>query len=312
LLALRRARAQKRGVETFLLDHIAHDLAERLSVVLRKFDVAADIGTPGDAVRNLLTEHQLAGRVISASTAPGAGIAADEEALPFADGSLDLAVSALSLHFVNDLPGALIQIRRALKPDGLFVGCLLGGATLTELRQAFALAEAEVEPEVEVVCDVRTPFEDAARVFGPQKGADPAMVERLTERLHELARAAPRDPRGVPMTGCAGGLSGALWAHFGATLVHGAAYVLDAIGFDERMRDAAFVVTGEGRLDASTLQGKICGELATRCRQAGIACHAIVGRDALEPFEERIIDLQSVTEARTLEELEAAGRALVS
>jgi glycerate 2-kinase len=182
-----------------------------------------------------------------------------------------------------------------------------GGAGAVE-----ALAQAGVAPEIEVVCDVRTPFEQAARVFGPQKGADPAMVERLTERLEELARAAPRDPRGVPMTGCAGGLSGGLWAHLGATLLHGAAYVLDAVGFGDRMREAAFVVTGEGRLDAQTLQGKICGELATRCRQAGVACHAIVGQDVLEPFEERIIDLQSVTEAGTLEELEAAGRALVS
>jgi glycerate 2-kinase len=182
-----------------------------------------------------------------------------------------------------------------------------GGAGAVE-----AVAEAGVALEIEVVCDVRTPFEQAARVFGPQKGADPAMVEALTARLDELARAAPRDPRGVPMTGCAGGLSGGLWAHLGATLLPGAAYVLDAVGFGERMRGAAFVVTGEGRLDAQTLQGKICGEVATRCRQTGVACHAIVGRDALEPFEERIIDLQSVTEARTLEELEAAGRALVS
>src|SRR5690606_16019362 len=72
-------------------------------------------------------------------------VAADEEALPFADGSLDLAVSALALQAVNDLPGALVQIRRALKPDGLFLGALLGGDTLAELRQSFAAAEAEVE-----------------------------------------------------------------------------------------------------------------------------------------------------------------------
>jgi glycerate 2-kinase len=93
--------------------------------------------------------------------------------------------------------------------------------------------------------------------------------------------------------------------------VSGAAYVLDAIGFDDRMRAAAFVVTGEGCLDEQTLQGKIVGELSTRCRQGGVSCHAVVGRNRLAPFEERILALDSVTEATTLAELEEAGRALV-
>jgi glycerate 2-kinase len=181
-----------------------------------------------------------------------------------------------------------------------------GGAGAVE-----ALDEAGVEVELEVLTDVRTPFEQAARVFGPQKGADPPMVERLERRLHDLAAGYRRDPRGEPMTGAAGGLSGGLWAQHGARLVPGAAYVLDAIGFDERMRAAAFVVTGEGTIDQQTLQGKIVGELATRCRQGGVTCHAVVGRNALDPFEERILDLASVTEATTLGELEAAGRGLV-
>ena len=101
-------------------------------------------------------------------------------------------------------------------------------------------------------------------------------------------------------------------AEHGARLQSGAAFVLDAIGFDERMRASAFVVTGEGRLDEQTLQGKIVGELATRCRQAGVTCHAIVGSNELDPFDERILDLASVTEATTPAELEAAGRALVA
>ncbi|MGH3102466.1 MAG: glycerate kinase, partial [Thermoleophilia bacterium] len=117
--------------------------------------------------------------------------------------------------------------------------------------------------------------------------------------------------RGEPMTGAAGGLSGGLYGALGARLVPGAAYVLDAIGFDAAMREATFVVTGEGRLDAQTLQGKIVGEVATRCRQGGVTCHAIVGGNALEPFQERIIDLASVTVATNLDELEAAGRGLV-
>jgi len=181
-----------------------------------------------------------------------------------------------------------------------------GGAGALE-----ALDEAGVRVAMDVLCDVRTPFEDAPRVFAPQKGADAAMVKRLEERQAELAERLPRDPRGEPMTGAAGGLSGGLWAACDARLVPGAPYVLDAIGFDALMRSAAFVVTGEGGLDDQTLQGKIVGEVATRCRQAGVTCHAIVGRNQLDPFGQRIIDLASVTEASTLAEIEAAARALV-
>jgi glycerate 2-kinase len=182
-----------------------------------------------------------------------------------------------------------------------------GGAGAIE-----ALREAGVRlPAMDVLCDVRVPFEDAPRIFAPQKGADAAMVKRLEGRLDQLAERLPRDPRGEPMTGAAGGLSGGLWAACGARLVAGAPYLLDAIGFDDLMRGAAFVVTGEGGLDEQTLEGKIVGEVATRCRQAGVTCHAIVGRNNLDPFGERIIDLASVTEASTLAEIEAAGRALV-
>ena len=110
LIAMRRARARKLGPATFLLDRVAEELAERLSAVKRTFERAADIGTPTDAVR----------RVLAGKVGAFADVVADEEALPFAPGSLDLAVSALALQFVNDLPGTLIQIRRALKPDGLF------------------------------------------------------------------------------------------------------------------------------------------------------------------------------------------------
>jgi glycerate 2-kinase len=181
-----------------------------------------------------------------------------------------------------------------------------GGAGALE-----ALEEAGVSPELDVLCDVRTVFEKAPSVFGPQKGADPEMVKRLERRLDELAVKLRRDPRGEPMTGCAGGLSGGLWGQHGARLVPGAAYVLDAIGFDSAMKASAFVVTGEGRLDSQTLEGKIVGEVATRCRQGGVTCHAIVGSNALEPFQERIVDLASVSEATDLAELEAAGRRLV-
>ena len=110
--------------------------------------------------------------------------------------------------------------------------------------------------ELVLVCDVRTPWEQAPRVFGPQKGADPKTVKRLEQRLDELAAELRRDPRGEPMTGAAGGLAGGLWAEFGAKLVPGAPYVLDAVGFDAAMRAARYVVTGEGRIDEQTLPAR--------------------------------------------------------
>lgn len=163
-----------------------------------------------------------------------------------------------------------------------------------------------------VLCDVRTPFQDAARVFGPQKGASADDVRRLSARLHRLARRWARDPRGVAMTGAAGGLSGGLWAAFGAELVPGAAFVLDTIGFDSRLRAARAVVTGEGKLDAQSLAGKVVSEVATRARQAGVPCHAIVGTSELDAFGARILDLETVSEAGTPEQLQDAGRALAA
>jgi glycerate 2-kinase len=165
--------------------------------------------------------------------------------------------------------------------------------------------------EMDVLCDVRTPFEDAGRVYGPQKGASAAMVRKLSERLDRLARGYRRDPRGEPMTGAAGGLAGGLWAQHRARLQDGPAFVLGALGFEERMRGAAFVVTGEGRIDEQTLQGKLVGEVATRCRQAGVPCHGVVGKIELDPFSQRILDFASLSEATTLAELEEAGRRLV-
>src|SRR5688500_16718819 len=121
LLRLRRARAEKLGLSTFLVERVADDIAERLSAVLRRFELAVDVGTPGDAVRRALAASGKVGAVIASDA-----LMADEEALPFREGSLDLVVSGLALHAVNDLPGALVQIRRALKPDGLFLAALFG------------------------------------------------------------------------------------------------------------------------------------------------------------------------------------------
>ena len=117
------------------------------------------------------------------------------------------------------------------------------------------------------------------------------MVKRLEKRLAKLAGELPRDPRGEPMTGAAGGLVRRPVGGVRGEARAGRAYVLDAIGFDERMRGARYVVTGEGKIDAQTLTGKLVGEVATRCRQGGVACHVVVGKNDLDAFGARVIDL---------------------
>lgn len=161
-----------------------------------------------------------------------------------------------------------------------------------------------------VLCDVRTPFEQAAERFGPQKGADAAAVERLTICLHELASGWAKDPRGVPMTGAAGGLSGGLWAAFDARLEPGAPFVLDAVDFDARLHAARAIVTGEGRIDSTTLDGKAAGEAAVRARQAGVPAHAIAGSSALDLLQQRALGLLTIRTATTRAELETAAEAL--
>jgi glycerate kinase len=173
-----------------------------------------------------------------------------------------------------------------------------------------ALGEKPRGVRFTAICDVRTPWEQAASEFGPQKGANRDAVTRLDRRLAGRARAMRKDPRGVPMTGCGGGISGALWSELGADLVAGPSYVLDALGFDDLMRRSAFVVTGEGKLDGTTLAGKAVAEVATRCRQAGVWCHAVVGRDELDLFGHRVLDLASVREAGDPRALRRAGREL--
>ena len=166
LVRRRRRRACALGPVTFLIDRVAEDLSDRLSAILRHFALVVDLGSPTDAVRAVLAGHRAIGTVIALdaigcdpASHSGLQVVADEEALPFADGTLDLVVSALALQSVNDLPGTLVQIRRALKPDGLFVAALFGGETLSELRKSFAVAESEIEdgvsPRVAPFADLR-------------------------------------------------------------------------------------------------------------------------------------------------------------
>lgn len=181
-----------------------------------------------------------------------------------------------------------------------------GQGALEAIADAGGIGTAEIV----VLCDVQTPWERCAEVYGPQKGADAPMVTRLAARLDELAGALGRDPRGVAMTGAAGGLAGGLWARLGAALEPGAPYVLDVLGFDARLRAARAVITGEGRIDEQSAMGKIVGEIAARAQRAGVEAHAIVGQNGLGADAAAAMGLGRVVEATTLDELAAAGERL--
>lgn len=266
---------------------------------LRAVVVSDPLGREIEASFALVTGR--AGRrvaLVEMAAASGLALVAESERDPFAASTFGT--------------GQLIAAAIAQGAEVVYVG--VGGSATTDggagairaIRQAGGLADAKVV----VLCDVRTAFEDAARIFGPQKGAGKDDVRRLTKRLNALAGRLDRDPRGVPMTGAAGGLSGGLWAAFGAELVPGASFILDALEFDRRMREARAVVTGEGKLDEQSLAGKLVSEIATRARQSGVPCYAVVGTRELDSFGIRVLDLQVVLEAGTPAQLRAAGRRL--
>ncbi len=167
LLRARRARfASEIAAHEFLLAHVAGEIAERVEVMLRSFPRALDLGAYRGLLGKKVGALKSVGEMIYAESAfalaalcPRPALVCDEDLLPFKDASLNLIVSGLALHRVNDLPGALVQIRRALRPDGLFIGALLGARSLIELRQALIEAEAESQggasPRVAPFGDVR-------------------------------------------------------------------------------------------------------------------------------------------------------------
>nr|WP_280434125.1 glycerate kinase [Nocardia carnea] len=158
---------------------------------------------------------------------------------------------------------------------------------------------------ITVLTDVTTRYVDAARVFGPQKGADPATVELLTRRLADTAGRLPRDPSGVDATGAAGGFSGGMWAQYGADLRSGAEYVLDAGGFDTLAADAEAIVVGEGRLDGQTRAGKIISAILARAGDTPV--YAVVGSvgDDLGDYRARFAEVIVASDTAAMH---AAGR----
>ncbi|MCJ2036766.1 methyltransferase domain-containing protein [Methylobacterium sp. J-068] len=201
-LARRRlARAHRAGYADFLLRRVVDDLDDRLGAVLRTFPHALDLATPSPLAAEALRASGRAERVLRLGPLPEPGaVVADPEALPLGPQRFDLAVSLLALQHVNDLPGTLAQLRRALRPDGLFIGCLLGGRTLTELRQVLGEAESEVEggisPRVAPFAEVREMGSLLQRAGFALPVTD---VETLTVRYPDPF-ALMRDLRGMGLT----------------------------------------------------------------------------------------------------------------
>jgi glycerate 2-kinase len=276
-------------------------LAPALGAELRSADVTDPLGRPVRARFGFIPAHgrrKPAVAIVEMAAASGLSLVERDELDPVAASSAgtgELIAAAIE----DGAQVVLVGVGGSATTDG-------GSGAIAAIRSAGGMRGARLR----VLCDVRTPFEDAARVFAPQKGASADQVKRLTQRLGALARRLDRDPRGMPFTGAAGGLAGGLWAAFGAELVPGAASVLDELGFDPRMRAARAVVSGEGRLDQQSLAGKAVSEVATRARQAGVPCYAIAGQNELSAFGMRILDLQGVQCAGTPGRLRSAGKRL--
>jgi glycerate kinase len=264
----------------------------------RTASVHDPLGRPIEAEYALVRDGGTA--VVEAAAASGLDLVAEGERDPEAassTGTGELIVAAIQ----SGASRILIAAGGTATMDG-------GRGAIDALEAAGGVGNAKLE----VLCDTSVPFDRAAEVFAAQKGASPEQVDRLTSRLVALAGTLPRDPRDRAMTGAAGGLSGGLWAAFGAHLTPGAAFVLGVLGFDRALENADAAITGEGRLDPPSREGKLTGEVARRCRAAQVPLHAIVGQVALEPGERKTMGLASVTEAGTLEAIEAAAERIAS
>jgi glycerate 2-kinase len=273
------------GTATVLLDALGGEW--------RKAEVHDPLGRPIEADFALVRDGSTA--VVEVAAASGLNLVEpadrDPEAATSA-GTGELVIAAVAA-------GA----RRILVAAG-------GSATTDGGRGAIDAIEAGgglSNVRLEVLCDTSVPFERAAEVFAAQKGAKPDQVARLEDRLVAMAGALPRDPRGRAMTGAAGGLSGGLWAALRAHLSPGATFVLGVVGFDRRLEDAEVVITGEGRLDAQSREGKLTGEVARRCRAARVPLHAIAGQVALAPAELARLGISSAAAAGNPEEIAAAA-----
>ncbi|UJA19208.1 glycerate kinase [Thermoleophilia bacterium SCSIO 60948] len=312
--------------DSFKGTHAASEVAAALAAGLRAAGAECDecpVGDGGEGTMEAVAEA-LDARVASARATDPLGRRIEARFARFGDRALVEVAAASGLALIEESDrdperttsagtGELIAAAAADGAREILVA--VGGSATVDggapLLAALADAGGHRGARIVALCDVTTPWEDAAAIFGPQKGADEAMVERLAARLDELAGGMRRDPRGVERTGAAGGISGALWSELDAELVDGASFVLDSVGFDERIGDADLVITGEGALDSQTHEtGKLIAQVAGRARDAGVRCVAVVGRNELSAQHADELGIERVVEASTLDEVEAAGREL--
>jgi glycerate kinase len=215
-----------------------------------------------------------------------------------------------------DTYGTGILIREAIAAGARNILVGTGGSATTDGGRGAVTAISESgglkDAKISVLCDVTTTFTEAARVFGPQKGADSETVKRLTARLEDQANTYPKNPTGVLRSGAAGGFSGALWAFFDAELVSGADYVLDAVGFNAALEEVDAVVVGEGRLDSQTEQGKIIQSILLRVKKRNrrVPVFAVVGSLAsdLGNYKDYFTDIIVASNKR---QMQAAGSRIV-
>jgi glycerate kinase len=267
-------------------------LAGTLGGDWRQAAVTDPLGRPVTARFLLLPDGSA---VIESAEAVGLGLLAPEERDPLRASSAGL--------------GELLVAVLAARPPAVLVG--VGGTATVDggAGMLSVLGRWPAEVELRVLCDVRNPLlglRGAARVFGPQKGAGPGAVAALEERLASLE--ALRPYRDQPGAGAGGGLGAAL-ASLGGELVEGAEVVLDTIGFDGRARGAAFAVTGEGTVDATTREGKAPGAVLRRCERLGLRCVLFGGQ--VEPGHPEARPL-SGDPARAAEDLSALGEELAA
>jgi glycerate kinase len=237
--------------------------------------------------------------VVEIASATGLALLSEKERNPWA--ATSYGTGQLIYAATQTARNVLVAVGGSATVDG-------GRGALKALSHRGGLSGAKLT----VLYDVRTTWERCAAVYGPQKGADPQMVTRLSARLRAFARRLPRDPRGVEGGGAGGGLAGGLWAAYGGTLEPGSPYVLNMLKFDSRLREVDAVVCGEGRLDSQSSEGKIVGEIAARAAKAGVPVHAVVAHNELNEDEIGSLGLTSVREARTLEKIKDAGAELAA
>ncbi|HEX6959587.1 MAG TPA: methyltransferase domain-containing protein [Ferrovibrio sp.] len=282
-LAKRRQReraARIGGDHDFLRAAVAERLLDRLDDIRRSFPLALVQGCSADWLWPRLNGRGQIETLISCDSIAGGGlhVVGDEEFLPFAQGKFDLVIALLNLHWVNDLPGSLIQIRRALKPDGLFLGAMFGGATLNELRQAWLAAEAELEGGVSPRISPMAETLDGAALLQRAGFALPvADGERLTVTYGDAFRLM-RDLRGMGETNAALGRRKAVTRR--ATLFRMAEL------YQQRFADA------DGRIPATfeivTLTGWHPHESQQKPLRPGTAAYRLAS--ALDTVEHRLGD----------------------